>query len=148
MTSSTLTMNANLRSLLRTARKASRLSQKEAAAKAGVSVAWWKRVESAYETSVAPETLAAMLDAAGAVPLHLEAMGEYALARLLEARQSFRETADGTRPRDSSLLEAYLLNAPASENIRLALVAFARNLHTLRLRPEPFQDQFLPPVKE
>lgn len=149
MSTSALTTNENLRALLRTARSHARISQKDAAAKAGVSVAWWKRVESAYETAVAPETLAAMLDAVGVVPLHLESMGEYALARLLETHQSFRETADSSRNRDDGrLLEEYLMNAPASDDIRRALVAFARNLRSLRLRPEPFQDQFLPPVKE
>lgn len=139
--------NQNLRSLLRTARSLARLSQKEAARKAGVSPAWWKRVESAAETTVAPETLVSMLDAVGVLPRHLDDLNEHELAELLQSRISFRSAKGPAAPEvlDSRALEAYLLKAPAPEDVRQGLVAYARAQRTLRLRTEPFQDQFLPP---
>lgn len=142
----TITTNAELRGLLRTGRKHARLSQKDAALKAGVSPAWWKRVESAYETSVAPDTLAAMLESVGVLPEHLYAIGDADMAQRLLARQSFRVvTAHQNNHQDPRALEEYLMKAPAPEDLRQELVAYVRARCQLTPgRTEPFSDQFLP----
>jgi transcriptional regulator with XRE-family HTH domain len=141
----TITTNAPLRGLLRTARRHTRLSQKEAAAKAGVSSAWWKRVESAYETSVSAETLADMLDAVGVLPGHLDDLGEHVLAELIIARQSFRDTVTSSQ----ESLEEYLMNAPAADDLRHELITYVRTRSVLRtIRSDPFTDQFHPDSAE
>jgi transcriptional regulator with XRE-family HTH domain len=140
MLTGTITTNSRLRGLLRTARRSTRLSQKDAALKAGVSPAWWKRVESAYDTSVAAETLADMLDAVNVLPEHLQRLDEDDLAELMAARQSFRTIKESTQPS----LEEYLMKAPASDELRRELVTYVRARQFTHIRTEPFSDQFSP----
>jgi hypothetical protein len=145
----TITANANLRMLLRTGRRHARLSQRNAAELAGVSPAWWKRVESAYETKVATDTLTDMLTAVGVLPEHLDKLGELQVAEALMARQEFhrvaREHDDGFS--DGQDLEKYLMAAPASESLRHELIAYVRARRLPRIgvgRVEPFADLFNP----
>lgn len=139
-TSTTVITNAKLRGLLRTARRSAKLSQNDAAAKAGVSTTWWKRIESAYETTVSGETFASMLDAVGVIPAHLTELNEPGVAELLAAHQAFRTIGDATRVS----LEEYLMKAPAPEELRLELIAYVKARNMMRFREEPFADQFNP----
>lgn len=139
-----ITTDSTLRGLLRTARHHAKLSQKEAAEKAGCSPSWWRRVESASEVNVAPDKMANMLDAVGVLPEHLEIIHRPVLAELLRERQAFEEISQ-----DGEGLEEYLMRAPAPRQLREELIAYvrARTAQPFRYRSyrtEPFADQFRP----
>ena len=141
MMAETITTDGTLRGLLRTARRHARLSQREAAEKAGCSLSWWRRVESAYETKVTPDGMIDMLDAVGVHPEHLEQIDRPVLAVMLKNRQAFRIVSSDEG------LEEYLMNAPAPPELREELIAYVRartSTKPFRYRPEPFADQFWP----
>lgn len=132
-----------LRTLLRTARKAARLSQDAAAKRAGVSRAWWRRLESAAEVTVTEDTLTEMMEAVGVQPEHLRALGHQALAENLARRLEF----DKVTVNNSATLEQYLMHAPASEEVKLALVITARTMREIQRGDEPFADRFPGPAR-
>lgn len=135
--------DTQLRTLLRTARRAAHLSQQEAARRAGVSRAWWRRIESAAEITVTEETLTEMMEAVGVQPEHLRALGHNDLAESLTRRREFdKVTANST-----AALEQYLMNAPASDEVKLALVITVRTMHEIQRGDEPFADRFPGPAR-
>lgn len=125
-----------LRDLLRDARGASKLSQEAAARRAGISRGYWRRVENATEVSVKLSTLLDMLRAVDIRPRHLRRIGHMNLADELAKREVF--ASDGATPDD---LQEYLSHAPASDEMKRALMVVARTYsEVIKYGGDPLSD--------
>jgi transcriptional regulator with XRE-family HTH domain len=127
MAPAVMVTDAHLCALLKTARRAARLSQLEAAQRANRSRTWWRRVESGPR-AVGEETLLDMLAAVSVCPEHLDAAGHPRLATLLRKRREFESHAATAQD-----LERYLATAPAPEATRRALIITARAVEEFSL---------------
>jgi hypothetical protein len=146
----TATTDEALRWLIRTARARTGLSQKQAAQKIpGVGTSWLRHIESAWHTTVSTEALLNICEALVILPQHLRDLTDQTgkhpwgwLADELAKRQRLSSLALGGEE-----LEQYLLAAPASAELKTALIAFARSYVSMQgkeaSRLDPFADAFL-----
>lgn len=82
-----LAPSAALRALILARRKQAHLSQKRAALLAGVTEAWWQRVETGAAPRADADTIARMCYAIDASPEQLDAIGEHTIADAVAAKR-------------------------------------------------------------
>jgi transcriptional regulator with XRE-family HTH domain len=124
--------------LLGDAREAAKLSFRAASALAGISEAWWRNIESGYQSmgngwfkpvdNATPETLASMAKAVGVSPDALRGAGRADAAEELE-RVMTRDTAAINKDGPSTSAKAAEALEALPEGLRLAFLAAIRSVH-------------------
>lgn len=125
--SSSMTADDGLRQLIKMAREQAGLSQSQAADRAHVSKAWYKRVEG-KPVSVTVATMLSVLNAVCITPDQLRRQGQEGLAQDLEEQHRIMGLASPY----TDELERYLWNAPANQELRLFLIACSRTVRELQ----------------
>jgi transcriptional regulator with XRE-family HTH domain len=122
-----MTADDTLRKLIKMARERAGLSQGQAADRAHIGKAWYKRVERTA-VSVSMATMLAILNAVGLTPDVLRQEGQEHLADLLA--EEHRVMGQASPYADE--LERYLWNAPADTSLRLFLIACSRTVREIQ----------------
>lgn len=118
-----------LRLIKITRREKARISQREAAGIAGISQPWWRNIE-AGRVRVDTDTLARMMFALDIEPELLYNMGHEDIARGIEERQKFLDSAAQGSGNDAA--EAHLMRTPElNPRQRYSLLAHLRAIREL-----------------
>lgn len=86
MSDNRIELDTNLRYVIRTSRHHARLTQREAAAKAGISEIWWAQLESGIKAVTTTDRLVDMLAVTKTPPRALRKAGHSEIAHQLELR--------------------------------------------------------------
>jgi transcriptional regulator with XRE-family HTH domain len=127
MPDTTMALSHSLRDLIRTARTAAGLSQRQAAIAAKCSLSWWQMIETGTREQANAETVARMCYSIDISPEQLEAIGEADLAEQVATYRGFKE------PQVSSVTEAAIWELPgATDEEKAALVSFLRTIRVVQ----------------
>lgn len=142
MVRATVTLDSQLRHLLRAGRRAPRrMSQREAAARAGISTVYWQKIESGRIPSAPTDTLAAML---AAVDVPVEVVRELDYHHIAEQM----DTAADVSSRSRLGPEDHLAITPTADAHDVALLQqLWRWLKANRL-PDSFEEELRRPRRD
>lgn len=135
---------SKVRTILKVARRRTGLTQEAAAKLAGISEAWWRRIENGVVPTATAGTVAAMCHSAGLSAEFVRKRGLEHVAELMDDLQEMDKPAlPEPEPTDDEALERYLMKSPADMETRVALVGFLRSLRAVQheSRDEPLLEE-------
>jgi transcriptional regulator with XRE-family HTH domain len=133
---SSVVADDGLRKLIKMARERAGLSQSQAATRAFIGKAWYKRIER-IPVSVSVGTMLSVLNAVSVTPDLLRKQDQEELADYLEEQQRVMGLASPY----TDELERYLWNAPADQGLRLFLIACSRTVRELQANGSEHPDE-------
>lgn len=124
MTNTVTQVNRETRLLLRALREQAGFSQRDAARTAGISLSWWKKIESGNRTVVSPGTLSMMILALGGTAEQAQAAGLDQVSSLIRYR-----AAVGIPHPSNDAIERYIVAIPGlAPDERASLIHCWRSL--------------------